>query len=100
MVCKMEPIRRSFTGRLTKTLLFPARTLLLFVLLILRLGFKMEDEENLNRYRFSQKETIEMGVRERLYTRMLPSLSLYVVALFKVLLAATPSNQVITLPIP
>src|SRR4051812_32766525 len=47
-----------------------------------------------NKYPFSQVETVEETRTERLYRRMLPNMTEYVIALLKVILASLPSSKV------
>jgi len=57
--------------------------------------FKLKAEERYNKYPFSQKEFIEETPTERLYSRILPEMAEYVIAILKVILASLPSSKVI-----
>jgi hypothetical protein len=55
---------------------------------------QLKAEEGYNKYPFSQRESIEQTPTERLYSRILPSMTEYVIALLKVILASLPSSKV------
>ncbi|KAH7698718.1 Protein FARL-11, partial [Aphelenchoides avenae] len=54
---------------------------------------QMKEDENYNRYPFTQKEPVLDTCIEKLYRRMLPGMSDYVIALLKIILAALPSSK-------
>ncbi|CAJ0930010.1 unnamed protein product, partial [Mesorhabditis belari] len=54
---------------------------------------QLKQEEELNRYVFSKKEDVIGNKTELIYRQLLPTMSNYVVALLKVLLAAAPSSK-------
>nr|CAD2151110.1 unnamed protein product [Meloidogyne enterolobii] len=54
---------------------------------------QLKAEERYNKYPFSQKEFIEETPTERLYSRILPEMAEYVIAILKVILASLPSSK-------
>lgn len=54
---------------------------------------QLKAEELYNKYPFSQKEFIEETPTERLYSRILPEMAEYVIAILKVILASLPSSK-------
>ncbi|KAL3093147.1 hypothetical protein niasHT_022597 [Heterodera trifolii] len=76
-----EPIVRGSLPALRRNLYVPLTEL------------QLKSEDRYNRFPFSQKEFIEDCPAERLYVRILPEMTEYVIALLKVILASLPSSK-------
>uniref|UniRef100_A0A914I6C7 Uncharacterized protein n=1 Tax=Globodera rostochiensis TaxID=31243 RepID=A0A914I6C7_GLORO len=76
-----EPIVKGSLAALRRNLYVPLSEL------------QLKTEDRYNRYPFSQKEFVEDCPAERLYVRILPGMTEYVIALLKVILASLPSSK-------
>lgn len=67
------------------------------LVIIFDILLQLKAESRYHEFPFSQKEFIEDTPTERLYSRILPTMTEYVIALLKVILASLPSSKVYTL---